>query len=93
MILVSGLSGTQSGSMSGSFTSASDFEATNFISSGGGGCDETYTITGTFTSSTSFEATFTADFYDASGTGFGCGDSTIFTPPCTLQTFTVTGTR
>ncbi|MEC7984685.1 MAG: putative metal-binding motif-containing protein [Myxococcota bacterium] len=93
VILVSGLSGTQPGSMSGEFISATEFEATNFISSGGAGCDETYTITGTFTSSTSFEATFTAAYYDASGTGFGCGDSMFFPPMCTDQSFTISGTR
>ena len=93
VILVSGLSGSQPGSMSGSFTSATDFEATNFISSGGGGCDETYSIVGTFTSQNTFEATFTAEYFDASGTGFGCGDTAIFTPPCTDQSFTITGTR
>lgn len=86
VILFSGLAGTQPGSMSGTIESDDSFFATNVISSGGAGCDETYSLSGSFTSDSEFEAIFTAEFYDASGTGLGCFD-------CVDQTFTVVGIR
>ena len=84
-VILFNASGTQPGSMSGSIDDAGGFTATNAISSGGAGCDETYTITGEFISDTEFQAVFTAEFFDASGFG-GCFD-------CTDQTFVVTGVR
>jgi hypothetical protein len=84
-ILFSGLSGSQPGSMSGTIDSSNSFSVSNFISSGGGGCDETYSLTGSFTSDTEFQAEFDATFHDASGAG-GCFD-------CTNQKFTVVGVR
>jgi len=91
-ILISGLVGSQPGGMSGSFSSATDFSATNFIGSGGAGCDETYTITGSFTSASSFTAVLTADFF-AHGPG-ECGDAaSFFTPECTNQSWSITGVR
>ena len=85
VILVQGLVGSQPGAMSGSFTSATDFSASNHISSGGMGCDETYTITGSFVSSTQFNATVTAQFVDPMGIGL-CFD-------CSNQSWPVTGVR
>ncbi len=77
--------GTQPGTISGSFTSGTAFTGTNFISSGGGGCDETYTITGSFTSDTSMAGTLSATFTDASGLG-ACFD-------CTNQTWQISAVR
>jgi hypothetical protein len=77
--------GTQPGTISGSFTSGTAFTGTNFISSGGGGCDEIYTITGSFTSNTSMSGTLTATYYDASGLG-ACFD-------CTNQTWQISAVR
>ena len=77
--------GTQPGSISGSFTSGTAFSGTNAVSSGGAGCDETYTITGTFTSNTSMTGTLSATFFDASGIG-GCFD-------CTNQTWQISAVR
>ena len=84
-ILFSSPTGTQPGNMSGTIDLDDSFSATNFISSGGMGCDETYTITGQFVSNSEFTATLTAEYFDASGIG-GCFD-------CTNQTFTFTGVR
>ena len=78
-------SGTQPGQMSGPLTNGTDFTATNAISSGGAGCDETYNLSGSFDSGTSFTATLTATFFDASGIG-GCFD-------CTNQSWDFTGSR
>lgn len=75
--VVSGGSGSQPGTMTGSFTGAADFTASRTIS---GSCDEVYTFDGSFTSDTTFEGTFTADFIGA------CFD-------CSRQSWTVSGTR
>lgn len=69
--------GSQPGTMQGSFTSATDFAADRTLS---GSCDEIYEITGTFTSETSFSATFAASFVGS------CFD-------CTAQSWTIEGTR
>lgn len=84
-ILVVASGDTQPGSMSGSFDSANGFVATNAISSGGGGCDETYSVDATFTSADEMSGTLTATFFDASGIG-GCFD-------CADQTFSFTAVR
>jgi hypothetical protein len=83
----------QPGVMSGPLTDGTDFTATNAISSGGAGCDETYNIAGSFDSLDSFTATFTASFYDASGTGLGCGDGVFFVPVCADQSWSIAGSR
>jgi hypothetical protein len=70
--------GSQPGTMTGSFTSASDFSAQRVIA---GGCTETYTATGTFTGENTFTATVTAQF-----SGSYCYD-------CTMQSWTVNGVR
>lgn len=84
-LLVAGSGGSQPGSMSGTFDSANGFTASNTISSGGAGCDETYTVDAEFTSEDELSGTLTATFFDASGIG-GCFD-------CTDQTFSFTAVR
>lgn len=71
--------GSQPGTMTGAYSSASDWEVSRTIS---GSCDEVYTLSGTYTSATTFSGTFTADFV---GSGRACYD-------CTRQTWTVNGT-
>ena len=78
-------SSAQPGTISGSFTSATAFTGTNAISSGGVGCDETYTVAGTFTSATSMTGTLTATFFEAGGFG-SCLD-------CTNQTWSLSAVR
>jgi len=68
---------SQPGTMAGSFTSATDWSATNSIT---GSCTEDYTMTGTFTDANTFTGTFEADF-----TG-GCLG-------CSYQSWSVTGTK
>ena len=84
-ILVQSSGGTQPGSMSGTFSSPTSFSASNAISSGGAGCDETYTLSGTFTSDASMAGVLTATFFDASGFG-GCFN-------CTNQTWSISAVR
>ena len=92
VIVLASIGGSQPGAMNGT-KDGDDFTAINAISSGGGGCDETYGITGTFLSMSEFTATVTADFFDASGTGIGCGDDSFFIPPCAIQSWSITGSR
>ena len=75
--------GGQPGTMTGTLGTGDSFNASYSIA---GLCTENYSLVGSFTSGTTFSATFTAQFVDASGTGFGCID-------CTDQTFSITGTR
>ncbi len=77
-ILLAFSGGNQPGAISGSFSSPTAFTGTNAISSGGVGCDETYSVTGTFTSATSMTGTLTATFFEAGGFGscFGCANQT-----------------
>lgn len=70
--------GSQPGTMTGSFTSSSDFTAARVVA---GSCTETYTVNGAFTGENTFTATVTAQF-----AGSYCYD-------CTLQTWTVNGVR
>lgn len=70
--------GSQPGTMTGSYSSASDFEADRTIS---GSCDEIYTLAATFTSATAFSGTFTAEFIGGSAC-YGC----------VTQSWTVNGT-
>jgi len=60
--------GAQPGTMTGTFSSATEFSATRSIS---GSCTETYTISGTFTDPNTMEGTFTSNF---SGGGNACKD-------------------
>ena len=71
-------SGSQPGTMTGSFTSRDTFEADRTIT---GGCNEIYAISGTFVDDNNFDATFTASFR-----GSGCFD-------CADQTFSFSGSR
>jgi hypothetical protein len=71
-------SGSQPGTMTGSFVTATDFDVSRTIS---GSCDEVYALTGTFTSETTFTGTFTASFVG----GRACYD-------CANQSWTVNGT-
>ena len=84
-LLVAGTGGNQPGSMSGTFDSANGFVVSNVISSGGAGCDETYTIDAEFTSADEMTGTLTATFFGAGG-DLSCLD-------CTDQTFTFTAVR
>jgi len=70
--------GSQPGTLSGTFTSDVDFEAQNRIT---GTCTETYTITGTFVDDTTFEGTLEAAF-----TGSFCLD-------CATRSWSVVGRR
>lgn len=72
-------SGSQPGTMRGSFSSATSWSADRTIS---GSCDEIYEISGTFTDENTFEATLTASFRG----GGACFD-------CSNQSWTFTGTR
>ena len=94
-ILVSGLplGTTQPGSMSGTFSSPTEFVVSSFLSGAGIGCDETYTMTGEFTSLNTLTATITADFYAPPTSMLGCGDPITFTPECLAQSWNVIGTR
>ena len=71
--------GSQPGTMTGSFSTRETFAADRTIT---GTCDEIYEISGTFTDDNTFSATFTASFVGGSAC-FDCAD----------QTFTFTGTR
>jgi hypothetical protein len=77
-IAVSGQGGGQPGTMTGSFTSASDFTAQRVVS---GACAETYVIDGTFTGENTFSGTFSASF-----SGSYCYD-------CVAGSWSVEGTR
>lgn len=72
-------SGSVPGTMVGTFSSSTQFEATRLLP---GSCDELYTITGTFTSRDEFVGSFTAEFIG----GAGCYD-------CADQSWFFTGTR
>ncbi len=76
-IAVSSTGGSQPGTMTGTFSSATAFSASTVLA---GACTETYSLSGSFTSANTFSATFTAQF---SGSCFDC----------TYQSWTVTGTR
>lgn len=67
------------GTMTGSFSSATDFDADNVLT---GSCTETYAISGTFTDANTFDAVIDATFTG----GSSCFD-------CRNQSWTVTGTR
>jgi len=71
-------SGSQPGTMTGTYSSADDFSADRTIS---GSCDEVYEVVGSFTSPTTFTATFTATFVG----GRNCYD-------CSDQSWTINGT-
>jgi len=92
VVVVAGVGGSQPGAMNGT-KDGDNFTAENIISSGGAGCQESYAITGSFLSMSEFTATLTAEFLDESGTGIGCGDDSFFTPPCTNQSWSITGSR
>jgi hypothetical protein len=76
-ITVTSATGSQPGTMIGSFTSSTTFEAENAIL---GSCDEIYTITGEFISTTEAEGELSLDFVGS------CFD-------CTPQTYSFTATR
>ncbi len=63
-------SGSQPGTMTGSFLTSTTWEVERTIS---GGCDEIYEMSGTFTGENSFTATFTATFVGGSAC-FDCED-------------------
>jgi hypothetical protein len=69
-------SGSQPGTMEGSFSSTVDFDADRVLA---GGCTETYAISGTFTSGDTFDAVFTASY-----SGRQCLD-------CTDQSWSISG--
>jgi len=81
VIVFAGIGGSQPGAMNGTLTGDA-FTATNFISSGGGGCDETYDLSGSFLSMSEFNATLNATFTG----GAACYD-------CADQTWSITGSR
>ncbi len=75
-IVVTAGSGSQPGSMSGSFSSTTAFTASNYLP---GSCAETYTITGTFIDANTLGATFEAS-YSGGVMCLGCSYySTTFT--------------
>ena len=59
--------GSQPGTMSGSYTSSSEFDVDNTLY---GSCDEIYELTGEFTDPNTLEATFEITF---SGSCYDCG--------------------
>lgn len=80
LIEVTGVgSGSVPGTMTGSFSSTTEFEVSRLIP---GSCDELYTMTGTFTTADEFVGSFTAEFIG----GGGCFD-------CADQSWFFTGTR
>jgi hypothetical protein len=81
VIVFAGVGGSQPGAMNGT-RDGDTFTTTNFISSGGGGCDETYDLSGTFLSMSEFTATLNATFTG----GAACYD-------CTNQSWSIIGSR
>ena len=65
-------SGTVPGTMNGSFSSDTEFEATRTLT---GTCDEIYTVVGTFTGPDEFVGTFTAEYI---GNCYDCADKSWF---------------
>ncbi|HNH45547.1 MAG TPA: MopE-related protein, partial [Myxococcota bacterium] len=79
-VLSSG-TGSQPGTMIGSFSTSTDFSASRTLT---GTCEERYAISGTFTSANSFSATVTATYIPAYGGA--CVN-------CINKSWNVTGTR
>jgi len=66
-------SGSQPGTMTGTFSTSTTWDVKRVIT---GGCDEHYEMAGTFTSDTTFTATFTATYVGGSAC-FDCEDQSV----------------